>query len=769
MTSSGSLLTLAKQFKLVFKDVQHIRVLRLPTLTYSIDYLLCNFSKLIHLRYLELISSGPGGPLPEVICQLYHLQVLDVEYWVHLSNLPRSINNLVNLRHFVARGELHAQIAGVGRLKFLQELKEFRVGMTTDFQIGQLNGLRELGGSLAIYNLENVCSKEESKNAGLRDKIYLKDLLLSWCSNRFDVRSVIEEEVLESLQPHSGLKCLSIKDYGGITCPKWLSFINPLISLETIYLDNCTKWKVLPPLGQFPLLRKLHLIQLPASRVVLTVSCDDDWTGSKKQVIFPCLEELVIRDCPELRTFPFSPYSYEDKSSHTFDCLSHVTIYNCPQLMDLPQFGKTKYLSTISIEGIGSFPDIRLLVRTLYIKGCGSPHKLHEILMLIESNLSLLEKLTLPFLLFLTIGKCAKITSLVVGDLITERGSSSTSVYLQSTTDGLLQIPSHLLIRLQYLCIEDFPDLTFLSKEGYHGFTSLQTLHITGCAQLLSTMMTESETYNANSSLLPPLLHDLMVTHVRNELLPLLLSNLTSLSIIAISKSPELSSLTLHSCTSLETLIIEKCVGLSALEGLHSLTNLKHLRIFQCPNLVKTWDSSSADRQNHGPDFSLHLEKLEIDATMFFNTEFCKRLSSLRHLVFFMAKNVRSFTEEEKALCHLRSLHEIDFCYCPDLSLPKVLHCLPSLKQLSIKACPGIQSLPEEGLPASLYELYVSNCNAELKEQCKKIKNVRCVYVDRNASKFVVICKLLRLYFRYCITILIYYYLCFKNKINDTF
>jgi hypothetical protein len=111
---------------------------------------------------------------------------------------------------------------------------------------------------------------------------------------------------------------------------------------------------------------------------------------------------------------------------------------------------------------------------------------------------------------------------------------------------------------------------------------------------------------------------------------------------------------------------------------------------------------------------------------------------------------VRSFTEEEeKALCHLTSLHVLDFCYCPNLlSLPKMLHCLSSLKQLSIKACPGIKSLPENGLPASLHELYVSSCSAELKEQCKKTKNVRCVYVDRNASKFIVICKLLRLYFR---------------------
>ncbi|XP_062228443.1 disease resistance protein RGA2-like [Phragmites australis] len=205
----------SETFSHVFKEVQHLRVLRLPTLTYSIDFLLRNFSKLIHLRYLELISSGPGEPLPEVICQLYHLQVLDVEYWVHLPTLPRGMNNLVNLRHFVARGELHAMIAGVGRLKFLQELKVFRVGKTTDFEIGQLNGLRELGGSLAIYNLENVGSKEESHNAGLRDKRYRQDLLLSWSNNRFAVRSLIETEVLEGLHPHSSLKHLHITGYGG--------------------------------------------------------------------------------------------------------------------------------------------------------------------------------------------------------------------------------------------------------------------------------------------------------------------------------------------------------------------------------------------------------------------------------------------------------------------------------------------------------------------------------------------------------------------------
>ncbi|XBI61580.1 hypothetical protein VPH35_042353 [Triticum aestivum] len=781
----------SETFCKVFKEVQHLRVLRLSVLTSSIDTLLSDFGKLIHLRYLELISSGLGGPLPEVICRLYHLQVLDVEYCVDLSALPHGMNNLLNLRHFVARGELHAKIAGVGRLKFLQELKEFRVGETEDFQIEQLNGLKELGGSLAIYNLENLGSREESTNAGLRDKIYIHDMLLSWCKNRFGVSSITEAQVLEGLHPSFGLKRLHITSYGGICSPTWLSSNFPLTSLESIYLENCTKWEILPPLGQFPLLKTLHLIQLSASTEVPVMYCDD-WTESEKHVIFPCLEELTIRDCPKLRLFALPQCSSSDKGFHSFCCLRRVNIYNCPQLVDLPQFGEMKSLSIMSIEGVGSFPDIRLFVRALHIKGSASVRTLDEILtsILTYCRLSGLVKLTiasfldlaylpwenfsrllclemlvimdcpkfflpaypydqgvpsllkklviqecgitgkqlsdlllqLPFLYFLTIGSCPKIASLAVGDLITGNFSSSTSYNHYWTIDGLLHIPLDLLNRLEYLCIQDFPDLVLLCNEGFLGFISLKTLHITGCPHFFS-IWTEKESSDS-WSLLPPSIQDLMVTHMDNRLLSFMLSNLTSLSTLAISRSPGLTSIILHSCTSLETFIIEKCARLSALDSMGSLCSIKHMRIFECPSLAIPCSPSSPDGQNKDLYFLLHLEKLEIDNASFFSTAICKSLPSLQHVVFFMAKNVRSFTEEQdKVICHLTSLHILDFCYCSDLiSLPKELHRLSSVKKLSIKACPGILSLPEMGLPASLQELYVSNCSTELKEQCRKIK-----------------------------------------------
>ena len=122
---------------------------------------------------------------------------------------------------------------------------------------------------------------------------------------------------------------------------------------------------------------------------------------------------------------------------------------------------------------------------------------------------------------------------------------------------------------------------------------------------------------------------------MHDELWAFLLSNLASLSNLEISKSPELTSLDLHSCKSLETLIIDKCVRLSARECLQCLTSLKHPWFFECPSLSKPWEPS-ADGESQGLDSPLHQEKLEIDNTSFFKTCICKKLPFLQHVVFFM-------------------------------------------------------------------------------------------------------------------------------------
>ena len=107
--------------------------------------------------------------LLDPICRFYHLQCLDLKECNGISDLPRKgLNQLVNLRHFLANKELHSKISDVGQLKFLQELSRFEVKESENFRLRQLGKLSELGGSLSVYNLEKVRTKEEGEEAELR-------------------------------------------------------------------------------------------------------------------------------------------------------------------------------------------------------------------------------------------------------------------------------------------------------------------------------------------------------------------------------------------------------------------------------------------------------------------------------------------------------------------------------------------------------------------------------------------------------------------------
>ncbi|VAI82286.1 unnamed protein product [Triticum turgidum subsp. durum] len=55
-------------------------------------------------------------------------------------------------------------------------------------------------------------------------------------------------------------------------------------------------------------------------------------------------------------------------------------------------------------------------------------------------------------------------------------------------------------------------------------------------------------------------------------------------------------------------------------------------------------------------------------------------------------------------------------------SLPQGLHRLSSLKELCVRGCPNIRSMPKEGLPVSLRKLRMDCHSAEIEEQIEKIK-----------------------------------------------
>lgn len=79
--------TFSAMFTKIIKQLQYVRVLRLSAMPFSADILLSSIPELIHLRYLELISTiNTLKPLPEALCRLYHLQVLDLRNWNGLDD-----------------------------------------------------------------------------------------------------------------------------------------------------------------------------------------------------------------------------------------------------------------------------------------------------------------------------------------------------------------------------------------------------------------------------------------------------------------------------------------------------------------------------------------------------------------------------------------------------------------------------------------------------------------------------------------------------------
>jgi len=83
--------------------------------------------------------------------------------------------------------------------------------------------------------------------------------------------------------------------------------------------------------------------------------------------------------------------------------------------------------------------------------------------------------------------------------------------------------------------------------------------------------------------------------------------------------------------------------------------------------------------------------------------------SSLTTL-FLADEKVERFTKEQEALLFVNSLEEIRFMSCKSLQyLPARLRTLPNLKSLNIRGCKAIKMLPEDSLPSSLQELYISD------------------------------------------------------------
>nr|XP_027113857.1 putative disease resistance RPP13-like protein 1 isoform X1 [Coffea arabica]XP_027113859.1 putative disease resistance RPP13-like protein 1 isoform X1 [Coffea arabica] len=299
---------------------------------YSISDLPNSIGELIHLRYLNL-SGTSLKVLPESLSNLCNLQTLRLRDCWGLINLPVGIRKLINLRHLenFNTSQLHEMPSGIDQLTSLQTLSKVVVSKNGGFRLNDLGNLSLLAGSLAILELQNVTNVQEARDANLKNKRDLDNIVLAW-NSEYDgsLSKVLQQDLLEALRPHTNLTSLEIEFYKGDKFSSWVGD-SSFTKLEEVSLRGCTHCKCLPSLGQLPALKDLSIQTMLEVKAVGTELCGKDCS---REFSFPLLESLTFDDMPEWEEWTCLSSAGENECH--FPLLQKLCISRCPKLKSIP-------------------------------------------------------------------------------------------------------------------------------------------------------------------------------------------------------------------------------------------------------------------------------------------------------------------------------------------------------------------------------------------------------------------------------------------------
>ncbi|KAG5539130.1 hypothetical protein RHGRI_019624 [Rhododendron griersonianum] len=579
---------------------------------------------MIHLRFLDL-SFSLFRELPKSVCTLYNLETFLLVGCYHLTTLPADLVKLISLRHFDLSGtNLKEMPMNISRLKDLRELTVFVVGKFAGInELGELNCLQ---GSISISELQNVKSSNDALEAKMSEKKHLDKLALEWYGTTEDSQNA--RDVLEKLEPHTNLKHLEIKNYGGTRFPTWLgdqSFCN----MASLRLENCNNCFSLPPLGQLPSLKELTIASMPGIMNVGHEFYGDSGCLSKP---FQSLETLRFENCfflPPLGQMP---------------SLKDLTIESMPGITSLGRefYGEGGSLS----KPFQSLETLRFAEMSGWVDWCildaGEFSQLKKLELIQCPKLIGHLPTKLPSLVGLKIQDCAELVASLPNTTSLRRLELYGCQGMQLQWQGVSSI--------EYLSISDFASLEEFPSELVT-LTNLKSLIVGNCPRLYVPLSDE-------------------MSH-RNMFLEWLdLYGCDSLKSIPLGLFPKLRSLQITGCTNFETLILEGCKNMSSLsvqrcEKLKALPEQMHTLL---PSLTGIYlGGESEDVLESFPEEGL-------------------LPSTLTDLGIKGMRNLKSLNG--RGLQPLGSLERMEIHNCPQLQSFSVEGLPTSLLELEIRGCP---------------------------------------------------------------------------------
>ncbi|KAF8039400.1 hypothetical protein BT93_B1817 [Corymbia citriodora subsp. variegata] len=613
-----------------------------------------------------------------------------------------------------------------GNLVGLEILSKFVVGTNNGSRLKELEHLKNLKGELCIIDLHMVREARDAKDVKLCMKEGICRLAMRWNEYFENFRDEeLEAKVLDFLCPHENLENLEISYYGGLEFPSWLgspSYVN----IVHLRLHECRRAKALPLLGQLSFLKELYIEGLKAiCRVgsefygiespfpsLMTLEFKnmplwEDWShyvGSEEiGVLFPCLEHLVIQDCPMLI----------GRLPSQLNSLRMLEINSCPRMdassfiISLPSLNELKFRgcnegvlkSLVNLTSLANLVMEDVAELTCLNHGfTSSLIKLEKLVMNSCKNLMYLWQdkdviRNLTFLKSLVVNSCPEFISFIVGEGDIELPSNLETMVLRDCINlEKLRSKMHTLSSLRDLTVDRGIESLAMKLNGLE---SLQEIRIGCCENLRS---------------LPQGLHTL------SHLTCLELGVCPALELECFPPlPPAISSFKLWECPKIKSLPNQ----------LHQLTCLRELSILACESITCFPDGGLPPQLKRLYVGGLKNMKQPV-------REWVTPLTSLETL--FIDGSVGGVGEEEDLVLPLpSSLLLLSIFYMEKVerlssSLP------PSLRELDFINCPKLRELPQDGLPPSLESLDIKRCG-KLEERCKKetgcywplIRQIPCV------------------------------------------